>query len=49
MVDDDDLKIAKLIGDPFLSHYVWRRLDELSKTVDEPEDELPVTADLIRG
>lgn len=48
-VDDDDLKVAKLIGDPFLSHCVWGRLDELSKIEDAPEDELPVTADLIRG
>lgn len=48
-VDDDDLKVAKLIGDPFLSHCVWGRLDELSRIEDEPEDELPVTADLIRG
>lgn len=48
-VDDDDLKIAKLIGDPFLSHYVWRRLDELSKTVDEPEDELSLPSDEARG
>lgn len=48
-IDDDDLKIAKLIGDPFLSHYVWRRLDELSKTLDEPEDELSLPSDEARG
>lgn len=39
-VDEDDLKVARLIGDPFLSRYVWRRLEELSKDYDIPEDEM---------
>jgi len=39
-ITPDDLKVAKLIGDPFLSRYVWRRLEELSKPVQDPENEL---------
>ena len=36
----DDLKVANLIGDPFLSRYVYRRLEEMGKDADTPEDEL---------
>lgn len=38
-INPDDLKVARLIGDPFLSRYVWRRLEELNKDYDTPEDE----------
>lgn len=42
-IGDNDLKVAKLIGDPFLSRYIWRRLEELSDNADILEDEFTVS------
>lgn len=38
-INDDDLKVVKLVRDPFLSRYIGRRLEEIGKQVDEPDDE----------
>lgn len=38
-ISNDDLKVAKLIDDPFLSQYVWKRLEQTINDSDMPEDE----------
>ncbi len=51
-IGSDDLKVANLIGDPFLSRYVYRRLEELGKDSGElPDDELPYdgVVDMVDG
>ena len=37
---EDDLKVASLIDDPFISRHVWRRLRPLAMDNDMPEDEI---------
>ena len=39
-ISDEDLKVAGLIDDPFISQYVWNRLGHMVVVDDIPEDEM---------
>ena len=41
-ISNEDLKVAKLIDDPFLSQYVWKRLEQMINDNDMPEDEVGI-------
>ena len=38
-ISKEDLKVAKLIDDPFISHYVWNRLGRIVIDTDMPDDD----------
>ena len=39
-ITEDDLRLAYLIGDPFISRMIWRRLDEVLNDEEEVEYEM---------
>ncbi len=39
-ISEEDLQVAKLIDDPFISHYVWKRLEQKINDSDLSEDEM---------
>ena len=40
VITNEDLKLASLIDDPFISQHVWSRLGQLVMDNDMPEDEI---------